>query len=90
MISLSEEEIKAKILHNIARKRQQYINKKQAIAAFPQHMKKEAVKILEKMVKEGLLKEFKKKECVGINTSQFEEVTRLLKLHRDKQYSKMY
>lgn len=83
---LSEEEIKGKILYNIKRKREQYINKRNAVKSFPPHLTKEVTKILDSMVKEGLLIPFKKGDCVGVNISRKEEVLRLIKIHLDRRY----
>jgi len=90
MIELSEEEIKGKILYNIKRKRQQYIDKRDAVKGFPPHMIREAMKILESMVREGLLVPFKKGDCVGANMGQKQEILRLIKIHLEKRYAGMY
>lgn len=90
MIELSEEEIKGKILYNIKRKRQQYINKRDSVKGFPPHIIKHAMKIRDNMIKEGLLKPFKKGECVGVNIAHKEEVSRLIKIHLDRRYSEIY
>jgi len=87
MIELSEEEIKGKILYNIKRKRQQYSNKRDSVKGFPPHMIKDAINMVDKMIKEGLLIPFKKGECVGTNMSRREEILRLIKLHLEKRYS---
>ena len=90
MIGLSEEEIKGKILHNIARKRQQYINRRDAVKGFPSHMIKEALSALDNIVKEGLLLPFKKGECVGVNISQKSEVERLIRIFIETRFAKRY
>ena len=67
MIELSDDEIRGKILYNIKRKRQQYINKRDAVKGFPPHLVKGAMIVLDKMVKDGLLKTFKKGDKYCLN-----------------------
>lgn len=80
--------MKGKILHNIARKRQQYINRRDAVKGFPSHMVKEALNVLDSMVKEGLLLSFKKGECVGVNIGEKAEVERLIRMFLETRFVK--
>lgn len=90
MIRLTAEEIRGKILHNIARKRQQYINRRDAVKGFPSHMVKEALHVLDEMVKEGLLPIFKKGECVGVNIGEKAEAERLITIFMNTRFANRY
>ncbi len=81
MIEPSDDAIRAKIVYNITRRRGQYTNTHFAIAGFPPHLHGRVEKVLEKMVKEGLLREFKRGECVGVNMQRYNEVRKLVEIH---------
>ncbi|MBI4021334.1 MAG: hypothetical protein HY369_03760 [Candidatus Aenigmarchaeota archaeon] len=80
MISLTEEQIRAIVVHNISRKREQYINVHFAVKSLPPHLRNEALRIVKAMVKDGLL--FAKKgDCVGIRRERIDEIHRLLEVY---------
>ncbi|MBI4182198.1 MAG: hypothetical protein HY520_04500 [Candidatus Aenigmarchaeota archaeon] len=86
MPTLTDEEIRGKIIYNIKRKREQYINVRNAVKGFPPEMFKEVSQVLRDMLKEGLLLPFKKGQCVGVNMAAREEVLRLIEVHLQKRY----
>jgi hypothetical protein len=93
MIELTDEEIKGKILDKLVRWKKfmaNYTDKRDAVKGMPPHLIGRGLKLIEDMVKGGLLLEHKAGKCVSINLDRKEEVQKLRELFLLKKYASRF
>ena len=89
-MDLTDEEIKGKILDKLSRWRKfgaSYTDKRDAVKGLPPHLAGKGLKLVDEMVKDGLLLMWKIGKCVSINLEMRNEVERLIKLFLEKKYA---
>jgi len=89
-MELTEEELKGKILEKLVRFRKfmaSYTQKRDAVKGMPPHFTGLALQLIEEMVKDNILLEYKNRECVSINLEKMEEVNRLRGLFLKKKFN---
>ena len=88
-MDLTDEELKGKILEKLVRFRKfmaSYTQKRDAVKGMPPHFTGIALQLIEEMVKDRILLEYKNRECVSINLEKIDEVNRLRELFLKKKF----
>lgn len=84
-----ERDLVPPVLFHLYRRRlwgSSYTPKEKALSKIPKRLRGDGMKIVEKLVKQGLLLEHKSGNCVSLNSKKKEEIMKILKEHYPDYY----